>query len=187
MTDTQTERPAGQDDELQAVLALYAPLLTGLREAAPVDRQVSLLVDEAVGVWSRPGFDTFLSLSSLRFTPFDYQLQAARAALRRMRGRAILADEVGLGKTIEAGLILAELRLRGLADRTLVIVPASLVTQWQEELERKFGVPTVPAAGTGMPRAASAPGASTGRSRSPRWRPRAAIRSSPRWPTTRGT
>jgi SNF2 family DNA or RNA helicase len=144
VTDTRPERPVGQDDELQDVLALYAPLLAGLREAAPVDRQVSLLVDEAVGVWSRPGFDTFLSVPSLRFTPFDYQLQAARAALRRMRGRAILADEVGLGKTIEAGLILAELRLRGLADRTLVIVPASLVTQWQEELERKFGMPTVP-------------------------------------------
>ncbi|MGN6173313.1 MAG: hypothetical protein ACTHPS_10210, partial [Streptosporangiaceae bacterium] len=64
------------------------------------------------------------SLESLRFTPFDYQLQAARSALRRMRGRAILADEVGLGKTIEAGLILVELRQRGLADRTLVITPA---------------------------------------------------------------
>jgi SNF2 family DNA or RNA helicase len=107
-----------------------------------VDEQVSLLVDDAVKVWSRPGFDTFLSVPALRFTPFDYQLQAARSALRRMRGRAILADEVGLGKTIEAGLILAELRLRGLADRTLVITPAGLVTQWQEELERKFGVPT---------------------------------------------
>ena len=89
-------------------------------------------------------------LPLLRFTPFDYQLQAARSALRRMRGRAILADEVGLGKTIEAGLILAELRLRGLADRTLVITPAGLVTQWQEELERKFGVPTtVPGADDG--------------------------------------
>ena len=105
--------------------------------------RLSLLVDEAVAVWSKPGFDTFLSLPSLRFTPFDYQLQAARGALRRMRGRAILANEVGLGKTIEAGLILAELRLRGLADRTLVITPAGLVTQWREELERKFGVPTV--------------------------------------------
>ncbi len=137
------ERPAGPDAELQDVLALYAPLLAGIRAAAPVDRQVSLLVDEAVTVWSRPGFDTFLSLASLRFAPFDYQMQAARSALRRMRGRAILADEVGLGKTIEAGLILAELRLRGLAGRALVITPAGLVTQWQEELERKFGMPTV--------------------------------------------
>src|SRR6516164_8940311 len=131
------------DADLQDILALYASLLAGLRAAAPVDRQVSALVDDAVRVWSRPGFDTFLSLESLRFTPFDYQLQAARSALRRMRGRAILADEVGLGKTIEAGLILVELRLRGLADKILVIAPAGLVTQWREELERKFGVPTV--------------------------------------------
>ena len=146
MADIRTEQPAHQDAELQGVLTLYAPLLAslggGVAQAAPVDEQVSLLVDEAVKVWSRPGFDTFLSVPALHFTPFDYQLQAARSALRRMRGRAILADEVGLGKTIEAGLILAELRLRGLADRTLVITPAGLVAQWQEELERKFGVPT---------------------------------------------
>ena len=144
MTDGRTGR-SGEWDALE----LYAPLLASLgggvgagSVGAPVDEQVSLLVDEAVKVWSRPGFDTFLSVPALHFTPFDYQLQAARSALRRMRGRAILADEVGLGKTIEAGLILAELRLRGLADRTLVITPAGLMAQWQEELERKFGVPT---------------------------------------------
>ena len=144
MTDGRTGR-SGEWDALE----LYAPLLASLEDGvgagsvgALVDEQVSLLVDEAVKVWSRPGFDTFLSVPALHFTPFDYQLQAARSALRRMRGRAILADEVGLGKTIEAGLILAELRLRGLAGRTLVITPAGLVAQWQEELERKFGVPT---------------------------------------------
>jgi len=82
-----TEQPADQDAGLQGVLALYAPLLAGLRQAAPVDRQVSLLVDEAVTVWNRPGFDTFLSEASVRFSPFDYQLQAERSALRRMRGR----------------------------------------------------------------------------------------------------
>ena len=141
--DHWAEGPGSRDPTAEDVFALYAPLLASLRSAGHVDQQFSMLVDEAVGVWSRPGFDTFLSVPALRFTPFDYQLQAARSALRRMRGRAILADEVGLGKTIEAGLILAELRLRGLADRTLVISPAGLVTQWQEELERKFGVPTV--------------------------------------------
>jgi ERCC4-related helicase len=52
----------------------------------------------------------------------------------------ILADEVGLGKTIEAGLILKELRARGLADRVLIIVPASLVTQWDWELHSKFNI-----------------------------------------------
>jgi SNF2 family DNA or RNA helicase len=144
VTDGRTAR-SGEWDALELYASLLASLGVGAGAGsvgALVDEQVSLLVDEAVKVWSRPGFDTFLSAPALRFTPFDYQLQAARSALRRMRGRAILADEVGLGKTIEAGLILAELRLRGLADRTLVITPAGLVAQWQEELERKFGVPT---------------------------------------------
>jgi SNF2 family DNA or RNA helicase len=144
VTDGRTAR-SGEWNALKLYASLLASLGGGVGAgsvAALVDEQVSLLVDEAVKVWSRPGFDTFLSVSALRFTPFDYQLQAARSALRRMRGRAILADEVGLGKTIEAGLILAELRLRGLADQTLVITPAGLVAQWQEELERKFGVPT---------------------------------------------
>jgi SNF2 family DNA or RNA helicase len=58
----------------------------------------------------------------------------------------ILADEVGLGKTIEAGLVLSELRMRGLADRALVVTPAGLVGQWGEELERKFALPTTVAA-----------------------------------------
>ena len=58
--------------------------------------------------------------------------------LRHMGGRAILADEVGLGKTIEAGIILKELLVRGLARRVLILTPASLVTQWQGELESKF-------------------------------------------------
>src|SRR6266702_2975315 len=67
--------------------------------------------------------------------------QAAGTALRAMRGRAILADEVGLGKTIEAGLVTIELRLRGLTARTLILVPVGLVEQWQKELDRKFGLP----------------------------------------------
>jgi len=55
-----------------------------------------------------------------------------------MHCRAILADEVGLGKTIEAGLILTELICRKLVSRVLILVPSSLVEQWKEELEAKF-------------------------------------------------
>ena len=159
MADIRTEQPARTGHELRDVLALYAPLLAGLR-AGRSGRPAGVTAGGrgrrrcGAGRASTRSFPRRRSGS----TPFDYQLQAARGALRRMRGRAILADEVGLGKTIEAGLILAELRLRGLADRTLVIVPAGLVTQWREELERKFGVPTVRPAGTAMPRAASGTG-----------------------------
>src|SRR5690606_33836368 len=57
-----------------------------------------------------------------------------------MNGRAILADEVGLGKTIEAGMIIKEYMLRGLARRVLILVPATLVWQWFAELRDKFGL-----------------------------------------------
>jgi SNF2 family DNA or RNA helicase len=124
----------------------YEPLVEQLLRAPGVDPDRSALVDEAGAVWSRPGFDTILSHSRLSFSPFDYQLATMQTVLRRMRGRAILADEVGLGKTIEAGLVLSELRMRGLAERALVITPAGLVDQWREELERKFALPTTIAA-----------------------------------------
>lgn len=119
----------------------YAPLLDRLRRGLRVDDALAELVDEAVGVWARPGFESLICLPRLRFSPFPHQLSAARAALTRMRGRAILADEVGLGKTIEAGLVLSELYLRRLAERTLILVPAGLVEQWHEELDRKFALP----------------------------------------------
>jgi len=121
----------------------YRTLLRCLEQGRPVDDPTSRLVDQALGVWARPGFETFVSLPRLRFEPFGYQLQAARSVLRAMRSRAILADEVGLGKTIEAALVASELRLRGLAAQTLILVPVGLVEQWQEELDRKFGLPSV--------------------------------------------
>src|SRR5690606_24787461 len=54
-----------------------------------------------------------------------------------------LADEVGLGKTIEAGLILKEYMIRGLVRKVLILVPASLVLQWVRELNQKLGIPAV--------------------------------------------
>ncbi len=129
--------------QLPAELDGYRALLRRLEQGRPVDDVTADLVDQALGVWARPGFETFVSLPRLRFEPFGYQLQAAGSALRLMHGRAILADEVGLGKTIEAALVASELRLRGLAAQTLILVPVGLVEQWQEELDRKFGLPSV--------------------------------------------
>ncbi len=128
-------------------LALYAGLCDSLAEGPVVTHTTSTLVDGALQVLARPGFDTFVCLPRLRFEPFDYQLRAAERALQHMQGRGILADEVGLGKTIEAALVLSELHLRGLAHRMLVVVPAGLLDQWREELERKFGLPSVVASG----------------------------------------
>jgi SNF2 family DNA or RNA helicase len=73
-----------------------------------------------------------------------HQLEAARTVIEDMHGKAILADEVGLGKTIEAGLIMKEYLIRGLAKKILVLVPASLVLQWTKELNEKFYIPAVP-------------------------------------------
>ena len=70
----------------------------------------------------------------------DHQIRTAKTVLQRFRGKAMLCDEVGLGKTIEAGLIFAELRLRGLIRSALVLTPPSLIEQWQGEMRRKFSL-----------------------------------------------
>lgn len=81
-------------------------------------------------------------LSHIDFLP--HQIETAKQAIQDMNGRAILADEVGLGKTIEAGLILKEYLLRGLIKKVLILVPASLVNQWARELNEKFFIPAIP-------------------------------------------
>ncbi|MEI2578543.1 DEAD/DEAH box helicase [Scytonema sp. PRP1] len=89
-------------------------------------------------------YDQLVCLPSL--TTIDkhwYQIETARKVLRQFGGRALLADEVGLGKTIEAGLILSEYLARGMVQSILVLTPASLVSQWQGELASKFGISSI--------------------------------------------
>jgi len=86
------------------------------------------------------GFDELICLDQLRFTLFDYQTRAAQIMLRRFRGRGMFCDEVGLGKTIEAGLVIKEYLARNIIQRLMVVTPASLVEQWREELAVKFGL-----------------------------------------------
>jgi hypothetical protein len=77
-----------------------------------------------------------------RIDPNPHQIDAVIFALRRLQeGGCILADEVGLGKTIEAGLVIAQRRAEG-AQRILLIVPKSLIGQWQNELLDLFGIQT---------------------------------------------
>lgn len=84
------------------------------------------------------GFDRLICLDDISVDHYQHQLDAALRVLRDMRGRALLADEVGLGKTIEAGIVMKELLERGLVNSVLVITPASLTWQWQEEMTAKF-------------------------------------------------
>ena len=88
------------------------------------------------------GFDRLLAWPVLQgVARYEHQERTALRVLRDMRGRAILADEVGLGKTIEAGLVLKEYAVRGLIHRALVLTPAALTDQWREEMETKFSLP----------------------------------------------
>src|SRR3954470_19887197 len=77
-------------------------------------------------------------LQRSRAIPTPYQLVPLLMALGEERVRLLIADDVGIGKTIEAGLVLAELLSRGLARRVLVVVPANLREQWQEALDHFF-------------------------------------------------
>ncbi|WP_404428655.1 DEAD/DEAH box helicase [Sutcliffiella horikoshii] len=93
---------------------------------------------------SIPEFEGLLAPSHLpQLTPLPHQLEVARNVVEEMNGKAILADEVGLGKTIEAGLILKEYMIRGLVKKVLILVPASLVSQWAIELNQKFYIPAI--------------------------------------------
>lgn len=83
-------------------------------------------------------YDTLTGLSSARIEPELHQVFVAHQVTQKLHPRMILADEVGLGKTIEAGLIIKELRARQLIDRVLIVVPASLQLQWQSEMRLKF-------------------------------------------------
>ena len=71
-----------------------------------------------------------------------YQMETAKKVIKHLGGRAILADEVGLGKTIEAGMITKEYLCRSMIKSLLVLTPATLVSQWQSELDSKFGIVT---------------------------------------------
>jgi SNF2 family DNA or RNA helicase len=79
-----------------------------------------------------------LSKLSSGIIPLPHQLHVLNRALSNNKVRYILADEVGLGKTIEAGLIIKELKTRGLIKRILIVCPTGLVTQWSLEMQDKF-------------------------------------------------
>jgi superfamily II DNA or RNA helicase len=83
--------------------------------------------------------DTLFSFRATRTTFRPYQFKPVLKLLQTGKARLLIADEVGLGKTIEAGLIWTELEARQEADRVLVVCPSSLLGKWQEEMEDRFG------------------------------------------------
>ncbi len=84
-------------------------------------------------------FDPYISLSISRVDPLPHQLEAVYDHLLKLaRVRFLLADDAGAGKTIMAGLLIKELKLRGMCERILIVAPSNLAFQWQCELKEKF-------------------------------------------------
>ena len=128
-------------------IGVYLPLerLSPSQFPAPIPENAGdvaggiLLLDTA-RLALRDGAAPFRSLGRLSVTPRPYQFVPLIMALRQNRVRLLIADDVGVGKTIEAGMIARELLDRGLAKRLGVICPAHLCDQWEAELREKFGI-----------------------------------------------
>ncbi|MHA7866278.1 MAG: SNF2-related protein [Salipiger thiooxidans] len=107
-----------------------------------VQSKAALLAD-ALRLTLRRGAGPFRSAAQLAFEPRTYQLVPLLMALRLQVPRLLIADDVGIGKTIEAGLILRELMDRGEVDAFSVLCPPHLVDQWITELKDRFGIDAV--------------------------------------------
>jgi superfamily II DNA or RNA helicase len=115
--------------------------LTASPETEPFDGDAARfrLGVEAMRLSLAHEYDPYFTLSIARVDPLPHQLEAVYDYFLKLpRIRFLLADDPGAGKTIMAGLLLKELKIRGLVKRTLIITPANLSFQWQRELKEKF-------------------------------------------------
>lgn len=140
-----TALPAPPPETLPALEIAFktdaGPLIKALQAHRRSDPDGLELALKAYKLSFRTSYDQLLCLPTLRdVQSLWYQEETARKVMKTFRGRAILADEVGLGKTVEAGLILKEYMLRGLVRTALILTPSSLVNQWREELRDKFAI-----------------------------------------------
>ena len=92
----------------------------------------------AADLWIHHHSEQFVSLSHAQFDLMPHQVGVLHRVMEQSPHRFLLCDEVGLGKTIEAAMVVKELRARGLAERILILCPANLQRQWQYELRTKF-------------------------------------------------
>lgn len=143
----------GADDLVRGHEAVF---LTQLDTIEPVDpRNTELVPDSSSGYrlsklfleaqlrqMPATGVEPDLKNSGV-FKPMNFQIQAVEWALKQLRPRLLLADAVGLGKTIQMGMILSELIRRGRGNRILVLAKKSMMTQLQSEFWNRFGIPLV--------------------------------------------
>ena len=119
---------------------LYEPFLSG----KVADIKKYLLAQEASRLSQADHFDNLICLNTLKgVEQYAYQVDTVRKVMRSFRGRVLLADEVGLGKTIEAGMVLKEYLMRGMVKKALILTPPALTSQWCEELAAKFQIKAV--------------------------------------------
>ncbi len=111
------------------------------RPAGALPARVSRAYEEFLAIRAAADLNSLRCLASIDVEPYDYQRKAALQVIGQMGGRAMIADDVGLGKTIEAGLVMKEYLHRGLARRTLLVAPPGLLlAQLCDELRRKFRI-----------------------------------------------
>ncbi|MGI5205410.1 DEAD/DEAH box helicase [Spirillospora sp. CA-108201] len=134
----------GADDDIAAVFPAFEEV-RGAEFAAPSPRDLgdfraAGLLRSALRIGFRSGAGPFRSLAGIAVEPRAYQLVPLMMALRQKTVRMLIADDVGIGKTVEAGLIASELLAQGEAKGLAVLCSPALAEQWQEELRAKFGI-----------------------------------------------
>ncbi len=149
--DTLRLRPlTGSEEDAESIIPeLEGEPITHAAFAPPTGervgpREAALLLRDALRLSLRRGAGPFRSAGRINFEPRAYQLAPLMMALRQESVRLLIADDVGIGKTIEAGMILRELLDRGEIDRFSVLCPPHLVEQWTAELDSKFSINATP-------------------------------------------
>ncbi|MFF4493560.1 helicase-related protein [Streptomyces sp. NPDC001546] len=134
----------GSDDDIAAVFPAFEEV-KGAEFAAPEpsdlgDQRAAGLLRTALRIGFRSGAGPFRSLAGIAVEPRAYQLVPLLMALRQQTVRMLISDDVGIGKTVEAGLIASELLAQGEATGLAVLCSPALAEQWQQELRTKFGI-----------------------------------------------
>ncbi|MFJ4502019.1 DEAD/DEAH box helicase [Streptomyces sp. NPDC088864] len=134
----------GSEDDVAAVFPAFEDVRPA-EFAAPSpddlgDQRAAGLLRTALRIGFRSGAGPFRSLASIAVEPRAYQLVPLLMALRQRNVRLLISDDVGIGKTVEAGLIAKELLAQGEATRLAVLCSPALAEQWQGELREKFGI-----------------------------------------------
>ncbi|MGW1491635.1 helicase-related protein [Streptomyces sp. NPDC002402] len=134
----------GSDDDIAAVFPAFEEV-KGAEFAAPEpsdlgDQRAAGLLRTALRIGFRSGAGPFRSLAGIAVEPRAYQLVPLLMALRQKTVRMLISDDVGIGKTIEAGLVASELLAQGEATGLAVLCSPALAEQWQQELRTKFGI-----------------------------------------------